>query len=235
MSARLTKLNSVLLDPEERQQQTTSPCSIGTAFSATSNPSLLDRFNIGHQKPNTKIFVEISSGLISIASCDSTAVVAANQVCVELVGKKTVRIRRSKSEQLYTFDNRVLAVEFVGAVQLVQHISALRSSEKAQGLLEQLKNTLEFAEEMWTLALWSKLFPYARLVESLESAVTFVLAGDHNTAFDLLDALHGRFYPHASVHKAIHDDGSVYFQPTHMALLAAKIRAVVVHLGRFTL
>ncbi|KAH9123550.1 hypothetical protein AeMF1_005480 [Aphanomyces euteiches] len=211
MSARLTKLNSVLLDPEERQQQTTSPCSIGTAFSATSNPSLLDRFNIGHQKPNTK------------------------NVLLELVGKKTVRIRHSKSEQLYAFDNRVLAVEFVGAVQLVQHISALRSSEKAQGLLEQLKNTLEFAEEMWTLALWSKLFPYARLVESLESAVTFVLAGDHNTAFDLLDALHGRFYPHASVHKAIHDDGSVYFQPTHMALLAAKIRAVVVHLGRFTL
>ncbi|KAG9402140.1 hypothetical protein AC1031_007844 [Aphanomyces cochlioides] len=106
MSARLTKLNSVLLDPEERQQQTTSPCSIGTAFSVMSNPSLLDRFNIGHQKPNTKIFVEISSGLISISSCDSTAVVAAYQVCVELAGKKTVRISRTNSAQLCAFVSR---------------------------------------------------------------------------------------------------------------------------------
>ncbi|KAF0708116.1 hypothetical protein As57867_006431, partial [Aphanomyces stellatus] len=135
MSAQLMKLHPILSNPIATTglySRTTTPSSdpIGCSFSATPNPTLLDKLRRNH-KNQTTLYVQIDSGTVSMSNQGSTTTVAtASNVHVALSGKKEVQIKVNEAPFVpYAFDCQLSAVEFVGTIHLIQHIETLKSNQ----------------------------------------------------------------------------------------------------------
>ncbi|KAF0719891.1 Aste57867_723 [Aphanomyces stellatus] len=239
MPTQLIKLNSIFNESFKQQALQPKSTPIGCFFKVVPNPTLLDKWRSVHKHTAT-LFVQIDSGVVSISNHGRTATATAADVRVVLCGKKEVQIQIEKAAPvLYAFDCELSTIEFIGAVHLIQHIEALQSNQTDADdakhdmvLMRQLQQTLQYATEMWSLALWHQLFPYSPLLPSLDATIVSVQQNNVRRAKTFVDDLHAQFYIEASVTK-LTELNTTYFQPSHVALLAAKLEALSLHLDKY--
>ncbi|OQR95963.1 hypothetical protein ACHHYP_00001 [Achlya hypogyna] len=262
MAAHLVKLNSVLddhaIDFQHRAPSPVDPArdrGIACVFSALEDPTFLDKLqrSAALKKAPTSLLVRLDKGVVSYLPPHASCVQHLPLLHTTYVrhGKRDVRMlaRGNDVVKTFAFAAPIHAVEFVGAIDLLQHMDHLRQprylpDDTDPVLYKQLRATLEFATEMWTLALWQQLWPYSRLLESLTMALSLLRpSGPCPTAAELeqlrglLDAAHDDFLPHASMH-TMDDapvlDGTKYYRASYVSLLVAKLRVLAIHVEFYT-
>ncbi|ETV64438.1 hypothetical protein H257_18673 [Aphanomyces astaci] len=224
---------SSLLDPTVDEYTHGVACH----FSTLRNPTVLDRLKLGAGKANSSLSVQINTGTINVSSAQRpTTQFAACDVHIRLHGKKDVYLLLGNGVAVpYAFESRLFAVEFMGAVHLVQHIEALKTATPLPSaafdamLKEQMKCTMEFAREMWSLAMWSQLYPYSGLVEGLGQAVDLLQRNQLLQLADLLHAVYLQFHSLTAINKVADANHPVYYRASHMTLLVAKVKALQLH------
>ncbi|ETV96913.1 hypothetical protein H310_09778 [Aphanomyces invadans] len=242
MSAQLVKLNSILFDSNDTKVLGSNSDVIGADFDVVPNPTILDKLKL-HRSHMASFFVRIDTGAVSLTQNGFATSVAPCDLHLDAAGKKEVRVKGPQSPEFvpYTFDSPLLAAEFVGAIHLNQHIHALRNKvcvcacpAHDMVLLEHVTNTVWYADQMWTLALWNHLFPYSNMLELLESAGGLLRHGHAHDAKVIFEDLHDQFFSHAAVNKMGTSDGQKYYRPSQIALFVAKLRALCVHCANYT-
>ncbi|KAF0719889.1 Aste57867_721 [Aphanomyces stellatus] len=240
MSATLNKL-SALLDGGTSGGSVEKPAfepGVACHFTAVREASVLDRLHLKNAKGTTHLGVQINTGMVTVGAQS----IHACDLHIRIHGKKDVFLVLARGVSVpYTFPSRLFAVEFMGAVHLVQHLEALKSPAALPHvthdamLKEQMACTLEFAKEMWTLALWNQLYPYCGLVDSLRSASDFLARGLVGKTAMALQDVYQQFYVHTAITKVADGSRDAYYRASHMTLLVAKVKALQLHLALYYL
>ncbi|ETV96911.1 hypothetical protein H310_09776 [Aphanomyces invadans] len=232
---------SALLGPSLEKRATDH--GVACHFSTLYNPTVLDRLNIGPGKAKTSLSVQVTTGTITIAGQSRpSAQYAACDVHIRLHGKKEVYLllgKRGALAEPYTFESRLFAVEFLGAVHLVQHMEALKSASPLPMVVhdailkDQMMCTLFFAREMWTLAMWNQLYPYSGLVDSLAQAVELLEQQQLEQLSDILHAVYFNFHAFTAINRVTDANHELYYRASHMTLLVAKVKALQLHVALY--
>ncbi|KAF0721797.1 hypothetical protein Ae201684_018904 [Aphanomyces euteiches] len=237
MASTLYKLSSILdcnVDAKPAFEH-----GVACHFTALENPSLMERIGVSH-KAKTHLSVQINTGRIALVTQYRRMEFSVCDVHFRLHGKKDVFfIIAGAPAEPYTFASRLFAVEFTGGLQLVQHINALKTATALPDashdmmLKEQVLSTLEFGREMWTLAMWNKLYPYSGLVQDLQSAAALLDQGNWVEVDAAFKTIYDNFHMHAAINKVTDGRHPSYYRPSHMTLLMAKVKALRIHLALY--
>ncbi|KAF0708023.1 hypothetical protein As57867_006455, partial [Aphanomyces stellatus] len=99
------------------------------SLQATPNPTIMDRLHPQSAKASATLTVLISYAVLSIQHHNCTTNLTASEIDVEMRGTKEVVLRSSSTNSIrYAFATRLEAIEFVGAVNLIQHLDALQDA-----------------------------------------------------------------------------------------------------------
>ncbi|KAF0719890.1 Aste57867_722 [Aphanomyces stellatus] len=204
-------------------------------FTAVKNPGLLDKLHLHGVKSSAHLTVLISHTTLSIEHNGVTSDLPASDIgAVELRGEKDVVLHFAPAHQdRFGFASHLDAVEFVGAVQLIQHVDVLRqaSSDSSSIFLQHVKNTHEYAEQLWSLVLWKESYTYFDFVETLEIVLKEMdqEAVDMESIQETLAALCSRFAKQVLPEKTVEVDSVMHVSISPLGVLVAKVKALQLH------
>ncbi|OQS05795.1 kinase [Thraustotheca clavata] len=219
-------------------------CGIASSFTALKNPTFVDKLiwkTSKHHVHLVQLFVRIDVGMITVTENGKATDIAVAQHCTEikLTRRRDVRIitRQGHVQVKYAFADRLSAVEFCGCVELIQHIDHLREARSIpetinfdKNMTKYTKATLNFAKEMWTLAMWRELWPYSGLLTSLESVLDKISTATSTTEVRAIDTIlteiHDQFYPHATINFLDDQDGIRYYRHDNKSGVACEYSIV---------
>ncbi|ETV96912.1 hypothetical protein H310_09777 [Aphanomyces invadans] len=209
-------------------------------FHAVQVPTcLFSKLNNYFSQP-TKLTVFISAGIVKIEhNIYATEIVAADLGIVQR-NEHSVFLHEPahKTTLQFDFPSPLEALHFVGTVDLLQYIHALRGPQMdaASCTLEHhMRQTLDYAEMLWELDLWRRSASYYSILETLSYALQELHCDDvHFGAIQkMLGALCDKFECDASFDQIIHVDGQDFHCITPLSVLLAKITALFTHVSSF--
>ncbi|KDO32330.1 hypothetical protein SPRG_02809 [Saprolegnia parasitica CBS 223.65] len=249
MSVHLMRLNSILDDSSRSYFELEDSARSGVAceFGVVKDPTLMDKLT-GHANHAT-LLVRIDDGSITTTGHDGEQQrMSTSDLWTKLHGKREVWLGTTSSDDAPTkhhttlaFESRLAAVEFCGAVDLIQHIAYLRQPHRASAmrgdavLRHHLEATLRFVEEMWTLAMWRELWPYSNMAEILQACLDDLGAIDATPAQvrSRLAEIYDTFYTQANMTLFVERDGVRFYRPSYIGLLVAKVKAAMSHIAMY--
>ncbi|EQC41771.1 hypothetical protein SDRG_00634 [Saprolegnia diclina VS20] len=245
MSVHLMRLNSIRKDSRRSYFELEDGARSGVAceFGVLKDPTLMDKLT-GHANHAT-IFVRLDDGSITTTAHNGEPEhLATSDLWATLYGKREVRLGSTSSDDAATkhhttlaFESRLAAVEFCGAVDLIQHVAYLRHPHRANAmssdavLRHHLEATLRFVDEMWTLAMWRELWPYSNMAEILHACLDDLSANAPPPQVrGRLEDIYDTFYTEATMTLFAERDGVRFFRPSYIGLLVAKLKAAMSHI-----